>query len=50
MDFYKIVKYVLMVLLLAIIAVGVFNSSDTNSQQTTLQPVIQQQPQSKFNF
>ena len=51
MDFYKVVKYVLMGLLVLVLAVAVMNAPDTNQPSSVQQPVVNQQPgQSKFNF
>lgn len=47
MDFYKVLKYVLMVAFAAIIAVGVYMAQDDTN---TVQQPVPQAGQSKFNF
>jgi len=45
--FYKILKYTLMVVLVAIIVIGYLSAPDANQPTNTIQ---QPQSQSKFNF
>ena len=47
MDFYKVLKYVLMVAFAAIIAVGAYMAQD---DADTVQQPVPQAGQSKFNF
>lgn len=47
MDFYKIVKYVTVVLFLIGIVVAILNQEDSTKTEPLQKPT---QPQSKFNF
>lgn len=51
MDYWNIVKYVLMTVLAVILAVSaIFGATQVENNSQPAQPIQQQQNQSKFNF